>query len=57
MAPTAIFTGRVTTALVVLRTETLRLGDFDRVARLGDFDRVARLGDLEREGIFILYYK
>jgi hypothetical protein len=65
-APAAIFTGRVTTATVALRTEDLRLGDFDRVARLGDFDRVARLGlfdrvarlgDLERVGIFILVYK
>jgi hypothetical protein len=61
-APAAIFTGRVTTATVALRTEVLRLGDFDRVARLellealrlGD---VERLGDLERDGIFILYYK
>jgi len=49
-APAAIFTGRVTTATVVLRTEDLRLGDFDRETGL-------RLGDLERVGIFILVYK
>jgi len=52
-APAAIFTGRVTTATVALRTEDLRLGLLEAL-RLGDIER---LGDLEREGIFILVYK
>jgi hypothetical protein len=61
-APAAIFTGRVTTATVALRTDILRLGDFDRETRLGLLEALRlgdmeRLGDLEREGIFILVYK